>query len=226
VNTRIDQHPRIVVVGTSCCGKTTFSRRLAERLGRPHIELDALHWGPNWTPNPDFASRVAEATAADAWIVDGNYTMAKGLTWRRATALVWLNLAFPLVFWRSLARTCSRIASGEAICNGNRETVAKSFFHWDGIPWWVVRTFHSRRRELRDLLKQPDFSHLQLFEVHHPSAAEALLAATSKCAVQQPGPPEVPPPNISLVKIADQSADLYAPGTPDGPGACRAAGGG
>jgi len=187
--TSLADHPRIVVAGTSCCGKTTFSRRLAERLARPHIELDALHWGPNWTPNPDFASRVAAATAGDEWVVDGNYTMVKDLTWRRATALVWLNLAFPLVFWRSLARTCSRIASGEAICNGNYETVAKSFFHWDGIPWWVVRTFRSRRRELRALLQQPEFDHLHVFELHDPSAAEALLRATSDRTVEQPGPP-------------------------------------
>ena len=148
MNTRIDQHPRIVVVGTSCRGKTTFSKRLAERLDRPHIELNALHWGPNWTPSPDFTCRVAEATAADVWIVDGNYTKVRDLAWRRASAMVWLNFSFPLVFWRSLARTCRRIASGDEIHNGNRESVVGAFFHWDGIPWWVVRTFHSRRREL------------------------------------------------------------------------------
>ena len=49
-------HPRLVVVGTSCCGTTSFSRRLAELLDRPHVELDALHWRSNWTPNADFAS--------------------------------------------------------------------------------------------------------------------------------------------------------------------------
>jgi tRNA uridine 5-carbamoylmethylation protein Kti12 len=43
--------PRIVVVGTSCSGKTTFSRRLAQSLGREHVELDALHWGPNCNDN-------------------------------------------------------------------------------------------------------------------------------------------------------------------------------
>jgi adenylate kinase family enzyme len=47
-------HPRILVVGSSCSGKTTFARALAGILGRPHIELDALHWGPNWCYAPDF----------------------------------------------------------------------------------------------------------------------------------------------------------------------------
>ena len=42
---------RVVVIGTSCAGKTTFARALARILTFPHIELDALHWLPNWTEN-------------------------------------------------------------------------------------------------------------------------------------------------------------------------------
>src|SRR5262249_18611627 len=41
---------RVVVIGTSGAGKTTFAGRLASRLGTAHIELDALHWGHDWTP--------------------------------------------------------------------------------------------------------------------------------------------------------------------------------
>ncbi|WP_273380985.1 AAA family ATPase [Symbiobacterium thermophilum] len=56
---------RIVVIGSSGSGKTTLARELAMRLGVPHIEADALYWGPNWTPaQPDeFRRRVDQATA-------------------------------------------------------------------------------------------------------------------------------------------------------------------
>ena len=45
---------RINVVGTSASGKTTFSRKLAERLNLTHIELDNLLWLDDWQETPDF----------------------------------------------------------------------------------------------------------------------------------------------------------------------------
>lgn len=40
---------RVVIVGTSGAGKSTLARALAKRLGVADIELDALHWEPQWT---------------------------------------------------------------------------------------------------------------------------------------------------------------------------------
>ena len=84
---------RINVVGTSCSGKTTLARDLAARLGLPHVEIDALYWGPGWKglPMATFRARLEDALAADAWIADGGYEMARDITWRRAEAVVWLD---------------------------------------------------------------------------------------------------------------------------------------
>ena len=112
---------RVVVVGSSCAGKTTLARSLARRSRVPHTELDSLYWGPGWTPVPpeEFRSRVRDVAAEPSWIVDGNYSVVRDIVWSRATALIWLGLSFPLVFSRALRRTFERIATQEKLFAGN-----------------------------------------------------------------------------------------------------------
>jgi adenylate kinase family enzyme len=56
---------RVVVVGTSCAGKSTFAQSLAAARGCAFIELDDLHWSPDWTPRPPAAFlQSVEAAAA------------------------------------------------------------------------------------------------------------------------------------------------------------------
>src|SRR5262249_30085992 len=96
---------RVLVIGSTGAGKTAFARRLSDALGWPYIELDALFWGPSWTPRPDFASLADSATAGQRWVVDGNYSKIRQLLWPRATSVVWLNYSFLTVFMRTLHRT-------------------------------------------------------------------------------------------------------------------------
>jgi hypothetical protein len=130
-------------VGTSGSGKTTFARQLAGLLNRTHIELDALHWGPNWTARADFRELVSAAIGEDTWVVDGNYRAVRNDVWGRATAIVWLNYPFHVVFHRALARTVWRLVFREVLYAGNRETFRGAFLEGDGIPWWVIRTYRA-----------------------------------------------------------------------------------
>jgi adenylate kinase family enzyme len=169
------QHPRIAVVGTSCSGKTTLARRLASLFNRRHIELDALHWGPEWTTRPDFVLRAEAALAGSEWVSDGNYRVVRDLILRRATAVVWLDYPFPLVFWRALRRTVGRLRSGEILYAQNVETFRGSFLQRDGIPWWVVRTHCRRRREYGVLFADPRYAHLEVFEMKSPAQTDRLV---------------------------------------------------
>ena len=167
--------PRIVVIGTSGAGKTTFARALAARRACPHVEFDALHWGPDWTPRHDFADRVADAIAGDAWVLDGNYSSVREAVWARATAVVWLDYAFPVVFGRAVRRTVRRVVTGESLFGGNRETFRDAFLSRDGIPMWVLRTYRLRRREYPRLLREPRFAHLHVVRLRSPAEADTLL---------------------------------------------------
>jgi adenylate kinase family enzyme len=171
---------RVNVIGSSGAGKTTFAAALARALGVPHVELDALHWEPNWVEVSDevFRGRVDAATAADGWVVDGNYGVARDLVWPRADAVVWLDYSFPLVLWRSLRRTLRRAIVGEPCCNGNRESLRRAFSR-DSILLWVVQTHGRRRREFRATLPRWIEEGKRVVVLRTPGEAGRWLAGLS-----------------------------------------------
>ncbi|MFO7584499.1 MAG: shikimate kinase, partial [Anaerolineales bacterium] len=80
---------RIIVIGVTSAGKSTLAENLAAKLGIDFIELDALHWEPDWVDAPleIFRQRVETATSAPAWALAGNYSAVRDLTWPRAEAV-------------------------------------------------------------------------------------------------------------------------------------------
>jgi adenylate kinase family enzyme len=168
---------RIVVIGSSCAGKSTFAQQLAAARGCACIELDELFWSRDWTPRPlaEFRSSVAQAAAGDAWVAAGNYSSARDLLWPRATTIVWLNYSLPVVLWRGLRRTIRRAALGEVLFHGNRESFRRSFLSKESILWWIVSTYHRRRRNFEALRASGEYGHLQWVEAQDPAAAAEIL---------------------------------------------------
>jgi energy-coupling factor transporter ATP-binding protein EcfA2 len=108
---------RIVVVGTSGSGKSTMAKALANALGVPHVEMDAINWQAGWRDlavhePEEFFRRVADAAAGEAWVIDGNYTKVRAALWPRATAFVWMDPErWPVmrqVLWRSFRRAVTK----------------------------------------------------------------------------------------------------------------------
>ncbi len=170
---------RVVVVGCSGSGKTTFARQLAQQLCVPHVELDALHWLPDWVPRPtdEFCALVAQAVSQERWVTDGNYRAVRGLVWSRATAVIWLNYTFPTVFGRVLRRTLRRTLTREVLYMGNRESLRRSFLSRDSILWWVITTFRRRRRQFWALFDPTAVVAYTRVEFRRPSEARRFLAA-------------------------------------------------
>lgn len=169
---------RVVVVGTSCSGKTTFARDLAARLQVPHVELDALYWLPGWVERePDeFLVLIDENIAGPRWVIDGNYRTARDRLWSRATAVIWLDYGFPLVFWRSLKRTFHRAFTGQEICNGNVESW-RIVFSRDSIIFWVISTYKERRRRYNALFAAGDYPEAAKIRLCSPRAAKAFISS-------------------------------------------------
>jgi adenylate kinase family enzyme len=168
---------RVAVVGTSCSGKTTLAHRIATAKGIPHIELDAIHWLPHWTPLPiaEFRTAVEAIAANEEWVIDGNYGKVRDIVWPRATDVVWLNLPFIRVVWRAFLRTSRRVITQEELFAGNRETLRLVLLDRDSILWWVIRTHHRRRRTYQQLLRGTDNFDFNVHEIRTSVDEEEVL---------------------------------------------------
>jgi adenylate kinase family enzyme len=133
---------RVLVAGTSGAGKTTLVRRVAGILGCPHVELDALHHGPDWTPRPDFEADVDLFTAGPAWATEYQYPAVRKLLLDRADLLIWLDLPRVLVIRRVVSRTVTRRVRRELLWNGNQEPPLRTFLtDPDHIVRWAWRMY-------------------------------------------------------------------------------------
>ena len=168
---------RVAVIGTSCSGKTTFARQLADITGFPLADLDQLYWGPHWTPRAtnDFERDVTSFVSQERWVIAGNYSMARPLIWPQADTIVWLNYPFRIVWTRALRRTIGRSWNREELFNGNRESWRMSLFSRDSILLWVMKSYRPVRREYGEVLAQPEFAHLEKIVFSHPDQAERWL---------------------------------------------------
>jgi hypothetical protein len=121
---------RVWVVGHCGTGKTTTARRMAEKLGALHVDLDELHWLPGWTerPNDEMLAMLVEQLGAapeGRWVVSGNYSRIV-FPWMRenATALVWMRPGFYAAQRQLWWRTAKRWLDGGTCCNGNVESLS------------------------------------------------------------------------------------------------------
>lgn len=173
---------RVNVVGTSGSGKSTLAAELASRLDAKFIELDALHWGPNWSSvTPEvLRERLAAALSVERWVVDGNYNgMTLPLKWERATLVVWLDLSYFKTFWQVLRRTVRRAWRKEVIFSGNRESWRLSFMSRDSIILWMMRTHFENRRQYTALAHAPEHAHVTFVRVRSLREARELLKIAS-----------------------------------------------
>jgi adenylate kinase family enzyme len=175
---------RIVIVGPTGSGKTTFGRKLAARLNLPVTDLDDLHWLPGWVERPrdEFFALAEAAAGPEAWVIVGNYSKTRPLIWPRAEAVIWLDYPFPRVFWQLLRRSILRAIDKNPICNGNTESW-RQFFSKKSIMLWLFSSYRRVRSNYAAIFsgevspfdaggKTPKITYIR-FE--SPAAAESWL---------------------------------------------------
>ena len=170
---------RIVVVGVTGSGKSILARQLAERYGVRHVELDALNWEANWVPAPTevFRARVAEATAGDGWVIDGNYSKTHDITWPRATTIVWLDYPLHLILWRLGLRILRRSVTRERLWKGNQESLRTHLFKKESLILWALQTYKRRKSEYGEAISRRESEGVQTLRFGSPKETERWLRA-------------------------------------------------
>lgn len=124
---------RVIVIGCAGSGKSTFSRRLGEVTGLKVHHLDAYYWSPGWeAADPESFDRiVTDLTAADNWIIDGNYSRTLDMRLKRSDTVILFDFPRYLCLYRVVKRRLqyhgrSRADMGE----GCKEKIDLAFLKW------------------------------------------------------------------------------------------------
>ncbi|MEO1290560.1 MAG: AAA family ATPase [Chloroflexota bacterium] len=170
---------KIIIVGTTGAGKSTLARQLTQKLNITQIELDALFWNENWQPTPDYEFRArvtrAMANASAEWVMDGNYSRVRDITWQQADTVIWLNYSLYIIYWRIITRTLKRVVTRKKLWGKNRETFRNAFLSKDSIIWWAHSTYHQRKELYNRLIASGDYPHINFVVFKHPRETESWL---------------------------------------------------
>jgi hypothetical protein len=175
---------RIVVVGRTGSGKTTLARQLAAALEVPHVELDSLYFGPQFTTAPValLRERTAAAIAGDRWVTDGNKRAVRDLVWPRADTIVWLDYSLGVSIWRLGKRARSRTAqlTAEAAKTGRRAGLPRQLVAAAKGVLTALRSHAGQRREYTELFDKPWNQHLAVVRLRSPRATREWLARVAQ----------------------------------------------
>ena len=178
---------RILVNGSSGAGKTTLAALLADRLGIPHTELDALHHGPEWVRRPEFLADVQALAAAERWITEWQYGDARPILLARCDLMVWLDVPRATAVRRVVRRTVRRRLRREVLWNGNVEgPLHRVFRDPEHIIRWAWTSYPRAAERVRDALEQrPELPVVRLRDDADVERWLSNLSATGG----RPGPP-------------------------------------
>ena len=92
---------RILIIGNSGSGKTTFARSLAEKTALPLVHLDRLFWRGNWEslPKEEFDPLLKAELEKEAWIIDGNFSRTLPMRLQYCDTVFYLDFPTVVCLW-------------------------------------------------------------------------------------------------------------------------------
>src|SRR3954449_4029454 len=169
---------RILILGRTGSGKTTLARELAAAIDVPHVELDALYFGPGFStvPLPVLRERTTDAIAGERWVTDGNKSAVRDLVWPRADTVVWLDYPVGVSLWRLAKRARRRTSALRAAAPEAKTGLARQLLAAARGVLTALRSHAGQRREYPRMFADPANQHLSVVRLRSPRATRRWLA--------------------------------------------------
>ena len=106
---------RVLIVGGPGSGKTTLARHIGETCEIPVFELDSIGYenaAGAKRPLDVKRSEVAAIALRDEWVAESIFLGWTDELFRRATAIIWLDIGWPLAWWRIVVRHAKASIAG------------------------------------------------------------------------------------------------------------------
>jgi energy-coupling factor transporter ATP-binding protein EcfA2 len=175
---------RILILGRTGSGKTTLARELAAALGVPHVELDALYFGPDFSTVPlsVLRERTSAAIAGDRWVTDGNKSAVRDLVWPRADTVIWLDYPLVVSLWRLGRRALWRtsVLKAQAAESHGGAGIPTQFLSAAKGVLTALRSHKGQRREYPRMFAKQENQHLAVVRLRSPRATRYWLARASR----------------------------------------------
>lgn len=138
---------RIMVMGVSAgVGKSTFARKLGNKLDIEVHHLDTLYWEPEWVEASleDFRARQKAIVTLDHWIIEGNYSHTYEIRAQNADTIIYLELPLIVCLYRVFKRWFLNIEKTRPDMGvGCKEKLDYKFVKF------ICTTYYARKKKMR-----------------------------------------------------------------------------
>ena len=84
---------KVIVIGCPGSGKSTFSKKLHQKINLPLFHLDQIYWNADKTivESVLFRERLLNILQKPEWIIDGNYSSTMEWRWQVCDTVIFLD---------------------------------------------------------------------------------------------------------------------------------------
>jgi len=103
---------KILIIGSSGSGKSTFANKLGKALNREVVHLDKVYYKSGWqedhSTRDEWKQKVRDLVSKDRWIIDGHYNSTLNIRIPAADTIIFFDFSKLTCLYRVLKRAMDK----------------------------------------------------------------------------------------------------------------------